>query len=127
MVDPELPTSAAAEDRPLLGWGQLLLPPFVTGASWVLSYWVLPFGCCMALLTLVFTLAWGWKVCDQIAEWRFTVAWEDSLKGERPRPDYFVDRLRGGLFGLEALAILLTPIWAAGVLTILERFGVRPP
>lgn len=131
ITDHELPGSAVAEDRPLLGWGQLLLPPFAAGMCWVLLACTFEVGpCCLAvflLLSIPLIPSWAWKVCNQIAEWRFTVCWEASLKGEQSRPDDgFVSRLQGTLFALELVAFLLTFFWAAGTLAILDHFGLRP-
>lgn len=127
ITDHELPTSTAAEDRPLLGWGQLVVPPFVAGLAFALVWTSFCFGYCMSPVVLVGSMMWAWKVCDQIAEWRYTVLWEDSLKGLRTRPaDDYPVRLRSALFTLVVFAILFSLVWAAVVLEVLRRNGYLP-
>lgn len=97
--------SFAEQDRPFLGWGQLVLPPLVAGV------FCAAFAFPISPLAVVFALVWAWRLCGEIAEWRYTVRWEASLSDEDAKPaDHFVQHLRQAIFVVEATAIMLAAL-----------------
>ena len=107
--------------RPTLGWGLLLLPPAVAGASWMITSF------CGGLVGIVLVhlvcVRLAWHVSRVIAEWRYAVQVQDAeeMLQEQP-PEQSVGRLRLGLFVLELFAIAAASLAFLGAMGLVRAF-----